>query len=69
MFSLYFIREEIMCAFDERLHEELTIVEREMSELGGLTALDFFTVDRSLLTAILGTTLTYLIILHDIRKT
>jgi hypothetical protein len=47
----------------------LILVERDVAELGGLTALDFFTVDRSLLTAILGTALTYLIILRDIRKT
>jgi hypothetical protein len=50
------------------LRDELIIVEREVAELGGLTALGFFTVDRSLLTALLGSVLTYLIILHDIRK-
>jgi hypothetical protein len=49
------------------LRDELTLVEREVSQLGGLTALDFFTVDRSLLTTILATVLTYLIILKDLR--
>jgi hypothetical protein len=62
-------RDEIRHACDERLRNELILVERDVAELGGLTALDFFTVDRSLLTAILGTALTYLIILRDIRKT
>jgi hypothetical protein len=61
-------REEFMRANDERLRDELTMLDREVSELDGLTAMDMFTVNRSLLTSILGTTLTYLIILNDIRK-
>jgi hypothetical protein len=61
-------REEFLKINDERLRDELAILERQVSELGGLTAMGFFKVDRALLTTILGTTLTYLIILRDFRK-
>jgi hypothetical protein len=61
-------REEFLKIDDERIRDELAILERQVSELGGLTAMGFFKVDRALLTNILGTTLTYLIILRDFRK-
>jgi len=63
-----FYREEYLNTSDVRLRDELTMLDRRISELGGLTALGLFTVDRSLLTTIIGTTVTYIIILHDIRE-
>jgi hypothetical protein len=68
LLTLFLYREEFLRARDERLRDELTLLDRQVSELGCLTALNMFSVDRSLFTSILGTTLTYLIILRDIRK-
>jgi len=40
----------------------------QVEELDGLSGLNFFTVDRSLLTSVLGSVLTYLIILRDVKQ-
>jgi hypothetical protein len=60
-----FFRKELMNTDDEKKSKMLRIMIEEVEDCPPFSALGFYTIDRSTLTATLGTILTYFIILFQ----